>query len=127
VAAGLGVLCLVRDLRPETDSLPPAEEIEGAMSQTVAAGFPFLSLAMLAGAIWAQTAWGRYWGWDPKETWVLVTWLVYLIFLHGRTQRGWRGRRLAWLALLGLACITFTFLGVNWLAELNRLESLHVF
>lgn len=127
VAAGMSVLFLVRERRPEAEGLPAAEIIEAATRQTVAAGFPFLSLALLAGAIWAQTAWGRYWGWEPKECWALVTWLVYLVFLHGSALRGWRGRRLAWLALLGFACTLMTFVGVDWLVEAARLESLHVF
>jgi cytochrome c-type biogenesis protein CcsB len=127
VAAGLGALFLIQNRRPEENRLPAAAEIDAAMNRAVAVSFPFLSLALLAGAIWAQTAWGRYWGWDPKETWALVTWLVYLVFLHGRALRGWRGRPLAWLALGGLGCILFTFLGIDWLAEATRVESLHVF
>jgi cytochrome c-type biogenesis protein CcsB len=127
VAAGLAALYLVRSRRPGARNLPPAKEIEAALDQAVLIGFPFLSLAILAGAIWAQTAWGRYWGWDPKEIWMLVTWVVYLTFLHGRSLRSWRGRPLAWLALLGFVCILVTYLGVDWLAEINQLGSLNVF
>jgi cytochrome c-type biogenesis protein CcsB len=127
VAAGLGALFLLRNHRLEAGGLPPAGKIEEAMTRAVSLGFPFLSLALLAGAIWGQTAWGRYWGWDPKEVWTLVTWLVYLAFLHGRSLRGWRGRRLAWLALLGFGCVLFTFAGVDWLVEVSQLQSLHVY
>ena len=126
-AAGLGALFLLQSHRPETGGLPPADKIEEAMTRAISIGFPFLSLALLAGAIWAHTAWGRYWGWDPKEVWTLVTWLVYLTFLHGRSLRGWRGRRLAWLALLGFGGVLFTFLGVDWLVKVSQLQSLHVY
>jgi ABC-type transport system involved in cytochrome c biogenesis permease subunit len=93
----------------------------------VGLGFPWMTLGMLTGAIWARTAWGRYWDWDPKESWTLITWLTYLIFLHGRALRGWRGRRIAWLAVLGLGAVAFTFLGVGWLVRSLRLESIHIF
>ncbi len=126
-AAGLGALFLLQSHRPEAEGLPPADKIEGAMTRAASIGFPFLSLALLAGAIWGQTAWGRYWGWDPKEVWMLVTWLVYLTFQHGRSLRGWRGRRLAWLALLGFGCVLFTFVGVDWLVKVSQLQSLHVY
>jgi cytochrome c-type biogenesis protein CcsB len=103
------------------------EEIERTMGRIVALGFPWLTLGILSGAIWAQTAWGRYWGWDPKETWALVTWLWYLLILHVRPLRSWRGRRLAELVVAGFGIIIFTFIGVPWLVRTVRLESLHGF
>jgi ABC-type transport system involved in cytochrome c biogenesis permease subunit len=121
------VVYLVQHRRTGAGNLPPASEIERALEWAVSIGFPLLSLAILAGLIWAQTAWGRYWSWDLKEIWMLVTWVVYLTFLHGRALRSWRGRPLAWLALLGFGCILVTFLGVDWLAEINQLGSLNVF
>ncbi len=77
--------------------------------------FPFMTVGLTTGAVWANVAWGRYWGWDPKETWSLVTWLVYALYLHLRTMRGWRGRRTAVIALCGFVFVIFTFFGVNFL------------
>jgi len=124
VAAGLGLMQLV--LRNHS-GLPPEDEIERAMERAVALGFPWLTLGILTGAIWAQKAWGRYWGWDPKETWALVTWLWFLLILHVRPLRGWRGRRLAGLVVVGFGMVLFTFIGVPWLVRTVRLESLHGF
>jgi ABC-type transport system involved in cytochrome c biogenesis permease subunit len=125
VAAGLGVMRLV--CKGNSSRWPAAEEIERAMERAVALGFPWLTLAILTGAIWAQKAWGRYWGWDPKETWALITWLWYLLILHVRPLRRWRGRPLAALVVVGLGVVLFTFVGVPWLVRVVRLESLHGF
>ncbi len=134
VAAGLGLARLVSPGRESplagTERGPGGEvreEIERSMERAVALGFPWLTLSILAGAIWAQNAWGRYWGWDPKETWALVTWLWYLLILHLRPLRNWRGRRLAGLVVIGLGVVIFTFIGVPWLVRTVRLESLHGF
>jgi cytochrome c-type biogenesis protein CcsB len=97
------------------------------LDRAIAAGFPLLTLSMIFGMIWAQVAWGRYWGWDLKEVWTLITWLVYALYWHVRRRPRWQGRRLAWLALIGLASVLFTFLGVGWLARTVGLESLHLF
>jgi len=125
VAAGLGVMRLAH--RGEGLRWPAGVEIERALERTVALGFPWLTLSILTGAIWAQNAWGRYWGWDPKETWALITWLWYLLILHLRPLRRWRGRRLAALAVVGFGLVLFTFVGVPWLVRAVRLESLHGF
>jgi ABC-type transport system involved in cytochrome c biogenesis permease subunit len=125
VAAGLG---LMRLLHGEGNTRRPAgKEIERTMERAIALGFPWLTLGILTGAIWAQNAWGRYWGWDPKETWALITWLWYLLILHVRPLRRWRGRRLALLAVSGFGIVLFTFAGVPWLVHTVRLESLHGF
>ncbi len=121
VAAGLGVA------RWGTAPGDTEQAVERALERAIALGFPWLTFSMLAGAIWAQNAWGRYWGWDPKETWALVTWLWYLLILHLRPQPAWRGRRLAGLAVVGLGIVIFTFVGVPWLVRTVRLESLHGF
>lgn len=97
------------------------------IDRAIALGFPWLTLGILTGAIWAQNTWGRYWGWDPKEAWALVTWLFYLLILHLRPRRRWRGRRLAALAVAGFGIVLFTFAGVPWLVRTVRLESLHGF
>lgn len=130
VAAGLGVARLLQRASPEQDErawLPPVAESDRAMGRAIALGLPWLTLSILTGAIWAQSAWGRYWGWDPKETWTLVTWLWYLLILHVRTLRGWHGRRWAGLVVAGLGVVIFTFIGVPWLVRVVRLESLHGF
>ena len=77
--------------------------------------FPLWTFTVAAGAIWAEYAWGRYWGWDPKETWALVTWVIYACYLHARSTAGWRGRRAAVIALIGLASFWFNFIGINLL------------
>jgi ABC-type transport system involved in cytochrome c biogenesis permease subunit len=125
VAAGFGVMRLMQ--RGERLRWPAMEWVERAMERAVALGFPWLTLAILTGAIWAQRAWGRYWGWDPKEAWALITWLWYLLILHVRPLRRWRGRRLAALVVIGLGVVLFTFVGVPWLVRVVRLESLHGF
>jgi ABC-type transport system involved in cytochrome c biogenesis permease subunit len=71
------------------------------------------TFTLIAGAIWAEHAWGRYWGWDPKEVWTFVIWTVYAAYLHARTTRGWGGRRAAWFVLVGFACVIANFTLVN--------------
>ncbi len=107
--------------------LPSSDLGEYLIWRAAGLGFPWLTLGMLSGGIWAQAAWGRYWGWDPKESWTLITWLIFLVLLHGRALQGWRGRRVAWLAVIGAGAVLFTFLGVGWLVRTLRLESLHIF
>jgi cytochrome c-type biogenesis protein CcsB len=87
-------------------------------------GFLFLSIGIITGAVWANSAWGRYWGWDPKETWSLITWFIYAAMLHARLMRGWRGRRIAYLSLVGFAAVLFTYFGVNLLPGLHSYGSL---
>ena len=79
--------------------------------------FPLWTFAVAAGAIWAEYAWGRYWGWDPKETWALVTWVIYACYLHARSTAGWRGTRAAVIAIIGLASFWFNFVGINLLVS----------
>jgi len=78
-------------------------------------GFPMLTLGIVTGAAWANYAWGTYWSWDPKETWSLITWLIYAAFLHARFTAGWRGKRTAILSVIGFAAVLFTYIGVNFL------------
>jgi cytochrome c-type biogenesis protein CcsB len=96
----------------------PASQALDAMAYRVNAFvFPLWTFAVIAGAIWAEDAWGRYWGWDPKETWAFITWLVYAGYLHARATAGWRGRKAAVLGLIGFACFLINFFGVNLFAS----------
>jgi cytochrome c-type biogenesis protein CcsB len=125
-ACGLGAMYLVKGQKVASQ-LPSWEQIDRYIWRAVALGFPAMTLVLLTGAIWAQVAWGDYWSWDPKETWTLITWLIYLLFLHGRLLRSWRGRPLAVLAICGFLSVLFTFLGLGWVVRRVQLESLHVF
>jgi cytochrome c-type biogenesis protein CcsB len=80
-------------------------------------GFPFLTLGIISGAVWANEAWGSYWSWDPKETWALITWLVFAIYLHSRLLKGWQGKNAAILGSLGFFVIWICYLGVNFLGK----------
>lgn len=81
----------------------------------IAFGFLFLTLGIISGSVWANSAWGSYWGWDPKETWSLITWVIYAIYLHARLKRGWRGKKAAWLSVIGFMAMIFTYFGVSFL------------
>jgi cytochrome c-type biogenesis protein CcsB len=95
--------------------LPSLDTLDDINYHCLTIGFPLLTVAIITGAIWAETAWGAYWSWDPKETWSLITWFVYAALLHGRLTTGWRGRRAAILSIIGFFVLLFTFLGVNLL------------
>ena len=104
-----------RALAPVARRLPPAERLDSMTYRTIMFTFPLWTFAIVAGAIWAEAAWGRYWGWDPKETWSFIAWVVYAAYLHARSTVGWRGRRAAWLAVAGVAVYWFNYFGVNLL------------
>jgi cytochrome c-type biogenesis protein CcsB len=95
------------------DALPAADDLERSAYRLHVVAFPLWTFTVIAGAIWAEHAWGRYWNWDPKEVWSFVIWVVYAGYLHARATRGWDGRRAAWFAVAGYACLLFNFLGVN--------------
>ena len=98
------------------DRLPSAAALDRSAYKMHAFAYPIWTFAIIAGAIWAENAWGRYWGWDPKETWAFITWMVYTAYLHARATAGWKGRRAAYLAGLGYATFLFNYLVVNiWL------------
>jgi len=80
-------------------------------------GFPFLTIGIISGAVWANEAWGSYWSWDPKETWALITWLVFAIYLHSRLIKGWEGQKAAFLGSCGFFVIWICYLGVNFLGK----------
>jgi ABC-type transport system involved in cytochrome c biogenesis permease subunit len=94
---------------------PRVTRIEAFVNRLVATAFPFLTLLIITGAIWAEYAWGSFWRWDPKETWALVTWLAYLGYLHLTRSRGWKGRKAFALAIAAFTLVLFTFFGVNFL------------
>jgi cytochrome c-type biogenesis protein CcsB len=80
-------------------------------------GFPFLTIGIISGAVWANEAWGSYWSWDPKETWAFITWLIFAIYLHSRLLKGWQGKNAAVLASCGFFVIWICYLGVNFLGK----------
>jgi len=114
LAFGTAVLYLVQDRRPRA-SLPPLPQLDRLIYRATVLGFLLLTLGILTGAVWAESAWGHYWSWDPKETWSLITWLIYATMLHARLLKGWQGRRIAWLAVLGFMAVLFTYFGVSFL------------
>ena len=99
--------------------IPQTAVLDDLNYQMVAIGFLMLTLGIITGSVWASSAWGRYWGWDPKETWSLITWLVYAAVLHSRMVRGWTGRKIAILCIIGFSCVLITYFGVNYLAGLH--------
>jgi cytochrome c-type biogenesis protein CcsB len=128
VACAVSVMYLLRDAKMTAlASLPTRSAIDEFNYRALTLGYPFMSLVLITGAIWAQLAWGRYWSWDIKETWTLATWLVYTVILHLRTVRDWRGKPIAALTILGFAMVLFTFLGTGWLARRIGLSSLHLY
>jgi cytochrome c-type biogenesis protein CcsB len=94
-----------------------AENLDNLSYRILGIGFPFLTIGILSGAVWANEAWGSYWSWDPKETWAFATWLVFAIYLHLRISKGWRGKKPAILASVGFVIVWICFLGVNLLGE----------
>ena len=120
VAAGITLLYLWRDRAERRGrvsgmvaKLPDAVRLDTLAYRILAFAFPLWTFAVIAGAIWAENAWGRYWGWDPKETWAFITWVIYAGYLHARATAGWRGRRAAYISLLGFAAFLINYFGVN--------------
>jgi cytochrome c-type biogenesis protein CcsB len=112
----LTALYLVRDradARGVTSRLPDAATLERLSFRFHAVAFPIWTVAIILGAIWAESAWSRYWGWDPKETWAFVSWVVYAAYLHARSTAGWRGRRAAYVAIVGWGTMLFNLFAVN--------------
>lgn len=116
----------LRNERPRAASagrgsrLPTSEALHQIVHSAVLFAFPVWTFAVIAGAIWAENSWGRYWGWDPKETWAFITWVLYAAFLHAEATAGWRGRRASWFSVLGYTAFIFNFVGVNmWITGLH--------
>ena len=128
IAFGLALMYLVKktDVDHENTILsrvPHRRILDELNHQMVLFGFLFLSAGIISGAVWANSAWGRYWGWDPKETWSLITWFVYATLLHVRFMRGWRGKRIAIFSMVGFAAVLITYFGVNYLPGLHSYGS----
>ncbi|WIB14662.1 c-type cytochrome biogenesis protein CcsB [Curtobacterium sp. MCPF17_050] len=122
LGAGLAVAQLVQTYRlgrPESRklrfmaTLPDADRLEVLSYRVILVGFVLWTFTLIAGAIWAERAWGRYWGWDTKEVWTFIIWVLYAGYIHARATRGWRGARSSWLALIGFAAVMFNFSVVN--------------
>jgi ABC-type transport system involved in cytochrome c biogenesis permease subunit len=108
ISFGAAVLYL---LHPKLKLKSPRDSFDEVGYKAAVVAFPLMTIMVLLGALWANTAWGRYWGWDPKETAALVTWVLYAAFLHARVVRGWRGKRAAWLLIIGFAAVMFAYFG----------------
>lgn len=119
---GAGVMYLVQDRMLKSKRftglyqlLPSLDTLDKVNYTCLSVGFPLMTLGIISGAVWANTVWGTYWSWDPKETWALITWFLYAGLLHGRLTVGWRGRKAAIFAIIGFIFLLFTYLGVNLL------------
>ncbi|MBI5187702.1 MAG: c-type cytochrome biogenesis protein CcsB [Nitrospirae bacterium] len=129
MAFGIGIMYLLQEHYVKSkrlgglfQRLPSLQILDEINYKLITLGFPLLTLAIITGALWAESAWGSYWRWDPKETWSLITWFIYALVLHARLTAGWRGKRAAILSIIGFAAVLFTFFGVNLL-----LKGLHAF
>ncbi|MDA8404148.1 MAG: c-type cytochrome biogenesis protein CcsB [Desulfobacteraceae bacterium] len=132
IAFGISIMFLVKSSKEAkasgeqpsviTSRIPSFDILDDLTHQMVTFGFLFLSIGIITGAVWANQAWGRYWGWDPKETWSLVTWLIYASLLHARLMRGWKGKKIALLSFIGFLAMLFTYFGVNLLPGLHSYQ-----
>ena len=120
MAFGIGIMYLIQEryvkskhLKGLFQKLPSLQVLDEVNYRLISLGFPLLTLAIITGIIWANTTWGTYWRWDPKEVWSLITWFVYALVLHLRVRAGWRGKKAAILSIVGFIMVIFTFFGVN--------------
>lgn len=116
IAGASAALALAKG-RWEIPHIPSKVSLETFTYRVIAFSFPLWTFAVVAGAIWAEAAWGRYWGWDPKETWAFITWVVYAAYLHARSTQGWRGNKASWIAILGLVTFLINYFGVNFFLQ----------
>jgi ABC-type transport system involved in cytochrome c biogenesis permease subunit len=105
----LGIVYLAKS----PDSTHELQQIDQRIYRLVVLGFTFLTFVIITGAIWAEQAWGNWWSWDPKETWSLITWIVYAVYLHARSSRQWKGRKTIWIVVIGFLVVLFTLFGVS--------------
>jgi len=121
IAAGLSVAQLIQTKREQAklanlrlmETLPAADRLEDLAYRVALVGFVLWTFTLIAGAVWAERAWGRYWGWDTKEVWTFIIWVLYAGYIHARATRGWRGARSSWLSIIGFAAVMFNFSIVN--------------
>ncbi len=124
IGFGTSVMYLFQQMDPNGKSkllsrFPKPLVLDELTHQMIMFGFLFLSAGIITGSVWANSAWGSYWSWDPKETWSLITWFIYATLLHARMMRGWHGKRIAYLSILGFLAVLFTYFGVNYLPGLH--------
>jgi cytochrome c-type biogenesis protein CcsB len=124
VAFGISIMYVIKYNHPSAKGLlistfPELRILDDINHQMVISGFLFLSAGIVTGAVWANSAWGSYWSWDPKETWSLITWIIYATLLHARMMRGWEGKRIAFISIIGFFAVIFTYFGVNLLPGLH--------
>jgi cytochrome c-type biogenesis protein CcsB len=124
IAFGMSLMYLLKARYPDKREgiighLPKLDVLDELTHRMILFGFLFLTGGIITGSVWANSAWGRYWAWDPKETWSLITWLVYATLLHARLMRGWAGKQIAYLSILGFSAVLFTYFGVNLLPGLH--------
>ena len=115
ISGGLGVWYLLQCAKGADEKSTALRQADYMGYRMVCLGFLLLTVVILSGAIWAEQAWSRWWSWDPKETWALITWIIYAVYLHQRLRMNWQGKRMAWMSLIALVCVLFTFAGVNLL------------
>lgn len=119
VACAISLMFILKDKYSNSEfwnkHVPSKEKLDMIAYRAVSLGFMFLTFCIITGAIWAEQAWGAYWSWDPKETWALITWIIYSIYLHLRINKGWKGKQAALFAIIGFICVLFTYIGVNML------------
>jgi cytochrome c-type biogenesis protein CcsB len=124
VAFGLSLMYLAKHWDTDGTSklltrFPETDALDELTHQMVMFGFLFLTVGIITGAVWANSAWGRYWGWDNKEIWSLITWFIYAALLHARLMAGWHGKRIAFISIIGFSAVLFTYFGVNYLPGLH--------
>ena len=124
MACGIGIMYLIQERYVKSKNLsklfmklPSLQTLDEINYHLITLGFPLLTLAMITGVIWANSAWGSYWRWDPKEVWSLITWLIYALVLHLRLTVGWRGKKAAILSIVGFVIVIFAFFGVTLILE----------
>ncbi|MBR6568985.1 MAG: c-type cytochrome biogenesis protein CcsB [Clostridia bacterium] len=113
IAGGMGAYYLIMLKKGHSEDETRMKQTDYMIYRLISLGFLLLTVVILSGAIWAEQAWSRWWSWDPKETWALITWILYAIFLHQRMRMKWQGKRMAWFAVIAVFCVLFTFAGVN--------------
>ncbi len=116
-SGGTAVMEPVATIALSPQRLSLADTLDNISYRVIGLGFPLLTIGIIAGAVWANEAWGSYWSWDPKETWAMITWLVFAAYLHARITKGWQGRRPAILAATGFVVVWICYLGVNLLGK----------